>query len=336
MKEFKGIIKKKGILKSLIYSILILLMLLPLLILHKPIIGSFKGNCVARNFKELQKCEAEGRFTTIETTNIYEAGYNYVVDDKIVGKFLDVDLEGNVIVTLADTATADELLNGDGLRQISGTFVSFNNKVFKDTLEKMQKDYIERFALEEEIITEKQVKEMFFPKMFNQYDGKGFPYLLPVILVVISVLLLCYKLFEGLKMIFKPEKFTVYKKQTLEQEKNADKASFEFHNGPYLFKNKDIRITNNYIFDLKGFGFTYHKVNEAVWMYEKTIKRYGLIQNGKYLIIKFKDKVGLGLKLDTKEQKKVMEILRVKNPNIVTGYNQETAQKYKNNPSKLK
>lgn len=336
MKEFQGIIKKKGILKSILYSIFILLMLLPLIILKKQVIGSFKGTCVAKSFDGLQKCEREGRFTTIETTNIYEAGYNYVVDGKVVGKFLDVDLEGNVIVTLADTATADELLNGEGLRQISGTFVSFNNKVFKNTLDKMQQDYIERFALEEEIITEKQVKEMFFPRMFNQYDGRGFPYILPVILVGIGIALLAYKLLEGLKMIFRPNKFVVYKGKTLEQEENVDKASFEFQNGPYLFQNKDVRITNNYIFDLKGFGFTYHKVNEAVWMYEKGMKRYGLVETGKYLIIKFKDKVGLGLALDTKERKKVMEILRVKNPKIINGYDQITAQNYKKDPIKLK
>ncbi len=336
MKEFKEIIKKKGIKKTLLYLILTIIMFTPLIIFHKQVTGTFKGTCVATNYKELQKCQQEGRFTTIKTANIYDVGYNYVVDGVTVGKFLDVDLEGYVILTLADTTTADELLAQTGEREISGNFTPFKNKVFKETKEKVEKDYIERFTNEAEIITEEQTRGMFFNYMLNQYDGEGFPFIFLIILVGVIILLLLFKVYEGLKMIVNPNKFIIYGRKTLEKEENADKASFEYQNGPYLFKNKDIRITNNYIFDTRGYNFTYHKVNEAVWMYEKGIKRYGLVETGKSLVVKFKDKIGMSLPLNLAERKKVMEIFRVKNKNIVKGYNSEREAQYRKNPTALK
>ena len=139
MKEFKEIIKKKGIRKTLLYLVLTIIMFSPLIVFHKQAIGTFKGTCVATNYKELKKCQEEGRFTTIKTENIYDVGYNYVVDNVTVGKFLDVDLEGYVILTLADTATADELLAQTGTREISGSFSTFKNKVFQETKEKSKK-----------------------------------------------------------------------------------------------------------------------------------------------------------------------------------------------------
>lgn len=334
MNEFKTIIRKKGISKTITYTILIFIMLLPVIILHKPMIGSFKGTCIATNFKELQKCSDSGRPTTIKTTNIYDVSYNYIVDDKVVGKFLDVDLEGHVILTLADVATADELLNKTGEREISGHFNSFRSKVFKDTLKKVENDYIERFALESETITTEQARGMFFPYLLNQYDGEGFPYIIPVIIIGIIIILLLFKLIEGIKMILKPERFIIYKRTMLKNEENIEKASFELQNGPYLFQNKNVKITNNYIFDLKGYRFTYHKINEAVWMYEQKIKRYGLVETGTYLIIKFKDKVSYTLTLNLTERKKVMEILRVKNPKIIKGYSEEAKEQYQSNITK--
>lgn len=336
MREFKEIIKKKGIKKTLLYLILTILMFSPLFIFRKQVVGTFKGTCVATNYNELKKCQEEGRFTTIKTVNIYDVGYNYVVDNKTVGKFLDVDLDGYVILTLADTATADELLNQVGEREISGNFSTFKNKVFQETKEKVEKDYIERFANEAEIITEEETRGMFFNYMLNQYDGEGFPFIFVIILVGVIILLLLFKVFEGLKMIISPNKCIIYGRKTLEKEGNADKASFEYRNGPYLFKNKNIRITNNYIFDTRGYNFMYHKVNEAVWMYEKGIKRYGIIETGKNLVVKFKDKVGMSLPLNLAERKKVMEIFRVKNKNIVKGYSAEREAQYRKNPSSLK
>lgn len=336
MKEFKNLIKKKGISKTILYSILILIMLLPIIIFHKQVLGAFQGTCVATTYDELTKCQSQGRYTKIKTQNIYDVGYNYVVDGKTVGKFLDVDLGGNVILTLADTATADELLNKTGERSIAGHFTSFDSKVFKETLEKIQEDYIDRFTGEDGIITEDQTRGMFFKYMLNQYDGKGFPYVIPVIIVGIIIILLVFKVIEGVKMIVKPGKYVIYGKKTLEHEENADQASFELHNGPFLFQNKHIKITNNYIFDIRGYNFTYHKINEAVWMYEKGIKRYGLFETGKYLIVRFKDRVSLALSLNLTERKKVMEILRVKNPNIIKGYDQVTEKKYQKDPENLK
>lgn len=336
MKDFQKIIQKKGILKTIVYFILIIIMLLPIIILHKQVSGSFKGTCVATTFEQLEACQREMRYTKIKTENIYDVGYNYVVDGKTVGKFLDVDLGGNVIITLADTATADELLNQTGEREISGQFTSFDSKVFKDTLSKIEADYIERFAGENGVITEEETRGMFFEYMLNQYDGKGFPYVIPVIIIGIIVILLIFKMLEGIKMILKPGKFIIYGKKTLEHDENAEKASFEFHNGPYLFQNKYIKITNNYIFDTKGYGFYYHKINEAVWMYERGIKRYGLFETGKYLIVKFKDRSAFALSLNLTERKKVMEILRVKNPNIIKGYDKITEEKYRKNPEEVK
>lgn len=329
MKEFKEIIKKKGIRKTIVYSVLTLIMLSPLIILNKPVVGALKGTCTAKTFSQLQTCQKEGRYTKIKTENIYDVGYNYVVDGETKGKFLDVDLGGNVILTLADVTLADELLNKTGTREISGNFTSFDSKVFKETLQKIENDYIERFTNEAGIITEEETRGMFFPYLLNQYDGRGFPYIVPVLIVGIIVILLIFKVIEGIKMITKPGKFIVHGRKTLERDENAEKASFEFHNGPYLFKNKEIRITNNYIFNLTGYNFTYHKVNEAVWMYEKGIKRYGLFETGKYLIIKFKDHVGFALKLNLAERKKVMEILRVKNPGIQKGYSEEVEKSYR-------
>lgn len=336
MKEFREIIKKKGFKKTLLYLILTIIMFSPLILFRKQVVGTFKGTCVATNYKELQKCQEEGRFTTIKAMNIYDVGYNYVVDNVTVGKFLDVDLDGYVILTLADTTTADELLNQKGKREISGNFTPFKNKVFAETKEKVEKDYIERFTNEAEIITEEQARGMFFEYMLNQYDGEGFPVIFLVIAVGIIILLLLFKVFEGLKMIVNPNKFIIYGRKTLEREENADKASFEYQNGPYLFKNKNIRITNNYIFDTRGYNFTYHKVNEAVWMYEKGIKRYGLIETGKNVVIKFQDKIGMSLPLNLAERKKVMEIFRVKNKNIVKGYNKEREELYRKKPLSLK
>ena len=336
MKEFKEIIKKKGIRKTLLYLVLTIIMFSPLIVFHKQAIGTFKGTCVATNYKELKKCQEEGRFTTIKTENIYDVGYNYVVDNVTVGKFLDVDLEGYVILTLADTATADELLAQTGTREISGSFSTFKNKVFQETKEKVEKDYIERFANEAEIITEEQTRGMFFEYLLNQYDGEGFPFIFLIILVGVIILLLLFKVYEGIKMIVSPKKFIIYGRKTLEKEGNADKSSFEYKNGTYLFKNKNIRITNNYIFDTRGYNFTYHKVNEAVWMYEKGIKRYGLVETGKCLVVKFKDKIGMSLPLNLAERKKVMEIFRVKNKNIIKGYSAEREEQYRKNPSSLK
>lgn len=328
MKEFKEIIRKKGIMKTACYTTLILIMLLPLLIFQNQVVGSFKGTCSATTIGELRKCKNEGRYTEIKTNNIYDAGYNYVVDGKTVGKFLDVDLDGFVILTLADVATADELLTQSGEKTISGHYSSFKNKIFKETLEKVEADYIERFTNEAEIITEDQTKAMFFESLFNQYDGEGFPYIIFVIIIGIIILLLIFKMAEGLKMILKPEKTLVYGKKALEKEENVEKASFELQNGPYLFQNKNVRITNNYIFNLRKYEFNYHKINEAVWVYEKGIRKYGLVETGKQLIIKFKDHITFALPLTLSERKKVIEILRVKNPKIIKGYDQITERKY--------
>lgn len=329
MNEFKKIIRKKGISKTITYAILILIMLLPLIILHKPIIGSFQGTCVATNYKELQKCQKAGRPTKIKTTNIYDVAYNYVVDNKVVGKFLDVDLEGHVILTLADITTADELLNQTGEREISGHFTKFHSKVFKDARNKIENDYIERFTVTSGTITKEQTKGMFFPYLLNQYDGEGFPYIIPVIIIGIIIILLLFKLIEGIKMIIKPERLILYKRKMMKNDENIEKASFELQNGPYLFQNKNIKITNNYIFDMKGFRFTYHKVNEVFWAYEQKIKRYGLVETGTQLIIKFKDKTTYVLALNLTERKKVMEILRVKNPKLIKGYSQEAEEQFK-------
>ena len=336
MNEFKSIIKKKGMQKTIIYFILIFIMLLPLIIMHKQVIGAFQGTCIADEFSKLEVCQKSGRYTKIQTENIYDVGIDYVVDGKTVGKYLDVDLGGNVILTLADTTLADELLASEGLREISGHFSSFNSKVFVDALIQVQAAYIERFANEAQIITEEQTKAMFFGYLFNQYDGRGIPYIIPVIAIGIVIILLIFKVIEGIKMIIKPEKYIIYGKKTLEKEGNADKAALEYGRGPYLFKNKDIRITNNFIFDTRGYSFTYHKINEASWMYEKGIRRYGMFETGKKLIIKFKDKVGLALPLTLTERKKVMEILRVKNPKIVKEYSVENEQKYKKDPANMK
>ena len=318
MNEFKSIIKKKGMQKTIIYFILIFIMLLPLIIMHKQVIGAFQGTCIADEFSKLEVCQKSGRYTKIQTENIYDVGIDYVVDGKTVGKYLDVDLGGNVILTLADTTLADELLASEGLREISGQFSSFNSKVFGDALIQVQAAYIERFANEAQIITEEQTKAMFFGYLFNQYDGRGIPYIIPVIAIGIVIILLIFKVIEGIKMIIKPEKYIIYGKKTLEKEGNADKAALEYGRGPYLFKN------------------TYHKINEASWMYEKGIRRYGMFETGKKLIIKFKDKVGLALPLTLTERKKVMEILRVKNPKIVKEYSVENEQKYKKDPANMK
>lgn len=331
MKEFIMIIKKKGIQKTIFYLILMLIVSLPLIVFHKQTRATLKGTCTATNFSQIKKCQNEKRFTTIKTNNIYDVGYNYVVDDVVVGKFLDIDLEGHVILTLVDINTANELLSQNGTRKISGTFSTFQNKVFSETKEKVIKDYIERFTVESSFITEEETRGMFFDYMFNQYDGAGFPFIIVIMIIVIILLLLLFKVIEGIKMILWPNRFVIYGKTTLEAEKNVEKASFEFHNGPYLFQSKSIYITNNYIFDLKGSQFTYHKVNEAIWMYEKSIRRYGLFETGKNLIIKFSDHTSMSLSLTLSERKKIMEILRVKNKNIVTGYDEETAFKYKKN-----
>lgn len=328
MKEFQGIIKKKGIQKIIHYFIYIFVLFIPILVFHQQILGDLKGTCTATSFEELNSCQKQKRFTKIKTKNIYDVGYNYVVDGKVVGKFLDIDLDGNVIVALADVATADELLNQTGEREISGNFSSFDSKLLKETLKKIQDDYIGRFSNDASIITEEQTREMFFGYLLNQYDGKNFSYIFPVILVVIIILLLLFKVIEGFKMIFAPEKTIIYGRKTLNSEENVEKASFEFYHGPYLFQNKNIRITNNYIFDLRGYGFTYHKINEAIWMYEKGIKHYGIIETGKQLIIKFKDTVTYILPLTLSERKKMMEILRVKNPGIIKGYSQEAGKQY--------
>lgn len=71
-------------------------------------------------------------------------------------------------------------------------------------------------------------------------------------------------------------------------------------------------------------------------MYEKGIKRYGLVETGKSLVVKFKDKIGMSLPLNLAERKKVMEIFRVKNKNIVKGYSAEREAQYRKNPTALK
>lgn len=335
MKEFKGIIKRKGIKKIIHYLIYTLIMLIPIFIFYQQILGDFKGTCTATTFEELNSCQTQKRFTKIKTKNIYDVGYNYVVDGKVVGKFLDIDLDGNVIVALADVVTADELLVQTGEREISGNFSSFDSKLLKETLKKIQADYIERFSNEANIITEEQTREMFFGYLLNQYDGKNFSYVFPMLLFGVIILLLLWKIIEGFKMVYKPEKIIIHGKKTLSSEENVEKASFELFHGPYLFQNKNIQITNNYIFDFRGYGFTYHKINEAIWMYEKGIKHYGIIETGKQLIIKFKDHVTYILPLTLSERKKMMEILRVKNPEIIKGYSQEAVEQYQQRMNKI-
>jgi len=329
LKNFESIIRKKGILKTVIYLLLIIVIVSPLIILRKQVTASLKGTCVATTYNELEQCRLEGRYTKIKTKNIYDVNYNYVVDERIVGKFLDIDLGGRVIIALADSKTASELLSKEGEKTISGYLISFENKAFKETLAKIKEDYAKKFVTEDGSFTTENAHNMFFSHMLNQYDGKNIPYIIPVIIVCILTILLLPRLLDGVKMIVVPTKYKGYGKLSLSQDENSNKADFEYQNGPYLFSNKHIKVTNNYIFDTKGLDFNYHKNNEAVWMYEETIKKYGLIETDKNLVIKFKDSFTLSLPLTLSERKKMMEIFRVKNKDIIKGYSKEAEENYK-------
>lgn len=335
MDDLKKIVRKKGETKIIIYSILIFVMLIPVFVFHKQVIGSFKGTCTVTDIPGLDKCREEGRFIKIKTKNIYDAGYNYVVEGKTVGKFLDVDINGNVILTLADTVTADELLSGKEERTISGHMQKFNSELLKETLSKVQKDYVESYANDAGTISKADAERMFYPYLLNQYDGHGFPYIIPVLIVGSIVIVLIFKVLDGIKMVQNPEKFIIYGKKQEKDKEQEEKANFELQNGPFIFESKKVKITNNFIFNMQGDAIIYHKNNDAVWMYEQSLRRYGLFETGKNLIIRFKDHTGLRLALKPSEQKNVMEIIRVKNKKVLIGYSDELEQKYKTNPEKM-
>lgn len=333
MEDIKQKLKQRGLKKSILYFVLIIIMLSPLLVMHKKVIATLKGTCVVDSLDGLNKCQKEGRYTTIKANNFYDVGYDYVVDGKVVGRFLDVDMHGHSLIALVDIQTTEKLENGTGLREISGNLVTFKDPIITDTIEKVKQEYIERY---EGTLTEEQTLSMFVPYQLDQYDGKGFPFILIIILIGIIVILLGFKLFEGLTTFLKPETKIFYGKKRVKDKTLVEKVNFELKNGPYLYQSNDFWITNNYAISTKNDVFVFNPINTIVWMYERGVKKYGVIETGKILVLKFKNNSTMTIKGNVRERNKIMEIVKVKNPDVVKGYDKMTHSKYNKDPESVK
>ena len=164
---------------------------------------SFKGGKEINNIVELENTK-EGTYVNLKVSRAYETEYLYYEDDKQVGKFIDIEMNGKVLIAILDTKTAEKVLNNmDGKEQyIEGKLIKYTEENMVDGYNKIKQNYLEDFGGE---LTEDEIMEMFTRLQLLNYGIKRPNIVVSILLIFATFFIFTSIIILIIRLIFSNE-----------------------------------------------------------------------------------------------------------------------------------
>lgn len=330
MRNFKNIIRKKEAFKAIGFSIIIAVLLFASISSGVKYNEILKKEYTINNISDLSKYQENSSYVNIKTNAVYSTKYGFFIDNKQVAEFVDIDIEGASLIALVPIDEAKKILEDNGqIKEIKGKLGEFTDIEYINAYKEIQADYVKQFK---DDMTEEQVMNSFMPIQLDAYTGKridniinasifGIPIAIFLVLVCISVAKIIN---PNLDKLFKKSKYL-----NEVGELDIEDAQREYFNNDYIYKAKNLVITNKYIITSTMFSFKVNKISNIGWVYERSVKQYGAFEVNRFLEIVFEDKKQWSISSKNAENLKIMDLLKEKEPSIEVGYTIELRDKWR-------
>ena len=170
----------------LVFCIVVLVVLLYNLA-NIDIAYSLRGAKEINNIVELEHTE-EGSYVRVKYNKAYETDQLYYIKYEPVGKFIDIEINGKVLVSILDLDTAKSILESEKEpKYIEGKLIHFKEENMLEGLNNIKQNYLEDFGWE---LSEDEIIDMFASAQLLNYGIKRPNVIITIVLILSSVFVL--------------------------------------------------------------------------------------------------------------------------------------------------
>lgn len=318
MRSIINKIKRKGLNLLILNSILLILTFFCIYISiydNRGIKDVFKVYCEVHTIADLEKCYNENYYIRIYFDNVYSTNYGYYIDEQLRAYYIDIDLEGYSLITVAKNDLAEELFNENNTITYIDGFITYldDSEHHSGIVEKIKVDYLKTFGDE---YTKEDIDNMVLPIQVNSYQNVKFDNISIICIFTCICAILIYFIIKGIYMLIKPTNYKYYSKI-----ENKDLLKDEYQD-KIIYENSKVCLTPNYIISF-SFGKVIIKENKSlVWIFQRITKYYGVNMHKCY-VLNFIDSDSIII--DLKDE----QILNQFKSDILFGYSKENLNKYR-------
>lgn len=323
-KNLEHTLKKKNQWKGIISLILCILLITLFIMQNKDqrFFDALKPRCIINSYEDIQKCKKENHYVTVNTDTVYTTNYVYEENGITTAYFVDVDIDGMSLITIVGKKEAETTLNGDRPYHINGKLEKFQDQGMIDGYYGIIEDYLD--SADEEI-SENDILNTVLPIQLNNYTGHRSSEFLAIFLYTILIggsAYFTFKYFYLSKNIRKSKNLKYLTDQEIE------KANQEYQGSKFTLKNKSVKVTDHFIFQTSATNIQVIKIEDIIWIYERSIRQYGFEIN-RPLIVTSIHKKEYVLPLDQLGKEKLLDTILDKNNDVLVGYTIENRKEYK-------
>lgn len=308
---------KKGLYKKNMYKILFLLAAIIILfssyfILNVDFDVIFNNPCVVESYSDIEQCT--DKYTIINYEKIYDTEIYFNVDSTEKGNFVDIDLDGYILIGLVQREEAVALFGKTEARTLTGKLEVFTGDK-EGIIDNVIDTYMDSFGT---ALTEDELRSVVIDVQFNAYGDSIrnefvlFYSISAILLLLLLLLIIVVFRRMGIKALYQKD---VKKESVLN----------ELEIGPYLFKGKRFILTFNYFVAI-GHRIKVFKLDDLEWTYERIVTNVGSSKKSKYLIFVFKNKQKVKIKFTIEDSENIIRLLTLRNENMKTGFEKKKSK----------
>lgn len=321
-------IKKRQVRKSI--SAIIITIFLMNITLRIDVPFAFTGDAPkVSSIYQLDKYANYNKTVILECSEVYHTGYEYYVDNVLKGYYLYVTLSNsqyNVIVVLVDSNYAEEYVQ----KSDAGEKVEILSEVSQG-LDYNRQDIIDEYKQElisNDILDEYEANELFYNVSADAMLDPQSTLIIISLIMISLVIIYAIKSISSLIKVIDVNKHTDYKLLLKCDGNELDKIREVYEENNFEFKEKNIFISDEYLYKLSFFETRITKIDNIAWIYDLENRVNG-IKTAEYIMIKLKHGKDIAIPVDKKKLQDIIEYLYSKNNEILIGYSNDNRAKYK-------
>lgn len=334
MKIFKRIVRRKGLLKFIVFLIIAGIALIPAYFAASEI--GVLPTCKVTTYQDFVKCSKTNKNVTFEIPSevendgvlepsVFDLNYSFVEKGKMPQLFFDVNIGGYRAIML---------VNEDVAKTLNDTEVT--TKKFDARLVKYKGAELEAYKTIKQTIVEDLVNngadEAEANMVFPLWQVKGY-FETSVVAVIIAIAFTLIALASfiaalfGLKNVLFASFYKLDHKNRITKYYGIEKIATQFKEKDFAFKSAQVFVTDEAIIVDEMFTIFALQIKNLVWFYEDDIKK--TFSTDHCVVLYTKDGKKEIVELERDECPVLLQVLRDKNDNAVVGYSRDLEAKWK-------